>query len=719
MSLASQAGTAAGTAAATGAAVSLWWGAARYTGPVRRAYRWFAVAAALWGVGVVTAQLLAAPAAAVAVPLSFGDLPSLLAVPVMAAGMVRLAAAGSRAPAGELAAAGGLAAADQRPADARPADARPAEDARSPGTTRAFAGPPRWMRGQGGSATSVADGYVLASALFLIGWVAVYRMVFLRADLGPATFAVELIHPLTDLVLLGAGLPLAAAAGRRGVLPYLAVLLIAIGDSLSVGARILGMPPGLAALLVQAAGLVLLGCAPWTGDGRWAGALPRGRLIPGSRRPDGASPAVPTAATAAAAAAAGLAAAVLVVWSLTGESADRPVVVAVAGGMLAVLALRLAGMVRRANSAAGIWHESRQRFHDLADRTSDVVLLCDLGGVIRYASRAATGYGYQPDSLLGTPLSDLLHPEDRAGGTRAVRRAVTEGREHVGRYPCRVRAADGTWRHVESTVSRYREPGGQAYLLVTARDVSAQVALRRQVTHLTFHDGLTGLPNRAYAEQRARAEAGTAPAQPALHGVILIDLDHFTSVNAEFGHSGGDVLLAQVARRLRAAVPSQDTVARWGGDEFAVLIESTGSPDEVVDMAERLARGIASPAFRAADTDVSLTASVGVAFAGSSQAGQVWQRADMAMSRAKERGGARVEVFQAPAGPEPAGPEPAGPEPADGPAAPPGDPGAAGPAGSGAAPAVAAPAGAAPEAGGEARTGTASGVPGPAQAAAC
>ena len=699
MSLASQAGTAAGTVAAAGAAVSLWWGAARYTGPLRRAYRWFAIAAALWGAGVITAQLLAAPAADAAVPLSFGDLPSLLAVPVMAAGMVRLAAAGSRAAAGSPAAAGSGAAADEPGAAGhRPlADPDPGVQARAPGAPRPFARPPRWMRGQGGTGTSIADGYLLASALFMIGWVAIYRLVFLRAGLGPATFAVELVHPLAELVLLGAGLPLAVAAGRRGVLPYLAVLLIAAGDSMAVGARILGQPPGLAGLLVQAAGLVLLGCAPWLGEGRWAGALP-GRLIPGAQRPDGWGRPVPAAA-AVATAAAGLAAVVLVVWALAGESADRPVLGVVAGGMLAVLALRLAGLLRQANSAAGAWQESRQRFRDLADRTSDVVLLCDLGGVIRYASRATTGYGYQPDSLSGTSLSGLLHPEDRAGATRAARRVVTDAGDRVIRYSCRVRAADGTWRHVESTVSRYAESGGQTYLLVTARDVSAQVALRRQVTHLTFYDGLTGLPNRAYAEQRARAETGTALAQPALHGVILIDLDHFTAINAQYGHSAGDVLLAQVARRLRAAVPPQDTVARWGGDEFAVLIESTGSPDEVVDMAERLAGGIAAPAFRAADRDVSLTASLGVAFAGHSQAGQVWRRADMAMSKAKERGGGgRVEIFQAPAGQEPTG---------DG-GAPPGGPGAAGPAGSDAG----------PTAGSEAKTSTASGVPGAAKAAA-
>jgi diguanylate cyclase (GGDEF)-like protein/PAS domain S-box-containing protein len=711
MSLASQAGTVAATAAAAGAAISLWWGAASYTGPLRRAYRWFAIAAALWGAGVVTAHLLAVPSADTAVPLSFGDLPSLLAVPVMAAGLVRLAAAGRRPAAGARAAAGEPAAASEPTAAGEPAapshrsaaHAHPVAEGQWPGGLRPFAGPPRWLQGQDGTGTSIADSYLLASALFLIGWVTIFRLVFLRAGLGPATFAVEMIHPLADLVLLGAGLPLAVAAGRRGVLPYLAVLFVAIGDSMAVGARMLGMPPGLAALLVQAAGLVLLGCAPWAGDGRWAGALP-GRLIPGARRPDG--PGLPVPAVAAiATAAAGLAAMVLVVWALTGENADRPVVGVVAGGMLAVLALRLAGLLRRANSAAGLWQESRQRFRDLADRTSDVVLLCDTDGVIRYASRAATGYGYQPDGLPGTALSGLLHPEDRAGGIRAVRRALADAAGPVVRYPCRVRAADGTWRHAEATVSRYLEPGGQAHLLVTARDVSAEVALRRQVTHLTFHDGLTGLPNRTYAEQRARSEAGTAPAQPAVHGVILIDLDHFTSVNAEYGHSAGDVLLAQVARRLRAAVTPQDTVARWGGDEFAVLIESTGRQDEVVDMAKRLARGIAAPAFRAADREISLTASLGVAFAGRSQAGQVWRRADLAMSKAKERGGGRVEVFQAPAGPETAGEGTARP----------GDPGASGPAGSVAGTVSSGPG---PTVGSEAGAGTSRGVPGT-QAAAC
>ena len=312
---------------------------------------------------------------------------------------------------------------------------------------------------------------------------------------------------------------------------------------------------------------------------------------------------MPGVATAAAAVAAATAALVIIGWALAGESMDRPVVAVVAGTTLLALALRVLRLLRRENSAVWIWHESRQRFRELADRTTDVVLLCDLSGVIRYASRAVAGYGYTPEALVGTPLADLLHPGG-PGGRHQGGPPGGDRRRQPGRpVPLPVRAADGTWRHVESTVSRFREPGGPAQLLVTARDMSAQVALRRQVTHLTFHDGLTGLPNRAYVEQRVREvpgpaapAPGTASPAPSIAGIILLDLDHFTAVNATVGHGAGDVLLAQVGRRLRAAVPPQDTVARWGGDEFAVLVEGAVSAEEIADMAERLARSVASSA---------------------------------------------------------------------------------------------------------------------------
>jgi diguanylate cyclase (GGDEF)-like protein len=195
-------------------------------------------------------------------------------------------------------------------------------------------------------------------------------------------------------------------------------------------------------------------------------------------------------------------------------------------------------------------------------------------------------------------------------------------------------------------VLRYRVPGEPDQLLVTARDVSDQVALRQQVTHLTFHDGLTGLPNRAYVEERAR-DVLRETDKSRRSGMIFLDLDGFTAVNDSIGHGAGDLVLAQAARRLRAAAPAHDTVARWGGDEFAVLIEGASGPQEIAEIAERLVGTIASEPFRVADHQVTLTASVGVALADGDTAGLVLRNADVAMARAKDSGGGRVEVYAA------------------------------------------------------------------------
>jgi diguanylate cyclase (GGDEF)-like protein len=244
-----------------------------------------------------------------------------------------------------------------------------------------------------------------------------------------------------------------------------------------------------------------------------------------------------------------------------------------------------------------------------------------------------------------------------------------------GRFPARVRAADGTWRHVESTVLRYQvpsvapaggygsfahsaqhaRPGQRSQILVTARDVSDQMALRQQVAHLTFHDGLTGLPNRAYLEERTRDVLRAGSPSPQV-GVVFLDLDRFTAVNDSVGHSAGDLVLAQAARRMRAAVPVHDTVARWGSDEFAVLVENAAGAAEVAEIAERLVGAIAAEPFQVAGQQVTLTASAGAAMAGRDPetpddpfdpVGLVLRNADVAMSRAREAGGDRVEIYAA------------------------------------------------------------------------
>src|SRR6516164_1020441 len=642
MSLAQLAASAVVLLAAIGAAVSLWRGAARQPWPDLRAYRWLTIAAGLICANVIVGQVAPPPAGSAAM-LSFTDLPSLLLLPVMVAGLAGLAATARSA----------------------------VPEAPSPRRSR---------RGLAGVGAYLADGYVLAAALFLIGWVTLFSAAYARSGSG-LSFARELVHPLVDLLVLCAALPLAQAAGRRGVAPYLALVAVTVGDALAVGARVAGTSPGIGAVAAQVVALGLLALTPWA-VGAWAA---------GTRWLDGAR----EVTTAAAAATAAVACVLVIGQAIAAGHPTGLMEILLVSTIAAVLAVRVVSLVRRVDVWSRVWQESGRQFRQLAERTSDVVLLCDVNGVIRYASHAVTGYGYGPDALRGTPAVDLLHPDDRAGGMQAIRRAMASKAQRPGRYRCRVRAEDGTWRHVEATVSRYRDPGQPDLVLITARDMSAQVALRRQVTHLTFHDGLTGLPNRAYAEQRAldvlgpgrgaTAAGGPAgepavpavpaagpPAKPAVPGVIVVDIDGFTAVNDARGRTAGDLVLAQVARRLRLVVSPKDTVARWGGDEFAVLTEGTVSAAGLADIAERLARGVASQPFRIGDSDLSITASVGAALADGGAPADMWRNAETALARAKAAGGGRVEMFGAS---DPAGPDDQEPAPAEAAASP--QPGAA------------------------------------------
>jgi diguanylate cyclase (GGDEF)-like protein/PAS domain S-box-containing protein len=567
-----------------GAAAALWFGTRDAGEQQRRGYRWLAAAALLWCAGLVAQQI-----DGVLTGLSFADLPSLLAVVATAIGIVLL---------------------NPR---------RDAED-RSP------------------ALPGLADGYVMAVALLVLGWITLFGAEFHHSGARPGTFLLDLIHPLADLAVLGALLPMVTAAWRRATLPYLALLAVAVSDSLAVGQRVNGGHLSLAAQLVAILAALLLGAAPWSEAGPRLTAVSRVRL-PGM------------ASAGAATVIAALTACVATIAVVLNGLVDAPSVglaLVIAGGAgVLVLAARVFMLVRENGLVLGMWRESSSNLRELASRTSDVVLVCDLAGTIRYASSAVAEYGYTPAELAGRRLTDLVHPEDRQGAVTAVRLEMAAA-PGEGRFPCRVRAADGTWRHIEATALRYDVPGADGQMLVTVRDVSDQVALRQQVAHLTFHDGLTGLPNRAYIEERARDVLSAHSTVRSGAGVIFLDLDRFTAVNDSVGHGAGDLVLAQAARRLRAAVPGHDTVARWGSDEFAVLVEQAAGPQEITEVASRLTTAVASEPFRVAGQAIALTASVGVALAGADtdQSAVVLRNADVAMSRAKDQGGDRVEVYQ-------------------------------------------------------------------------
>jgi diguanylate cyclase (GGDEF)-like protein len=173
----------------------------------------------------------------------------------------------------------------------------------------------------------------------------------------------------------------------------------------------------------------------------------------------------------------------------------------------------------------------------------------------------------------------------------------------------------------------------------------------RELDRRAVTDELTGLPNRAlFLDRLGHALDRHDPREggPVL-AVLFADLDEFKSVNDTLGHAAGDELLDEVARRIVAAVPGEDTVARFGGDEFAVLCESIDSAELALTTADRLERAISERPIRIDGHELTVSASIGIALSGDRSATPetLLRDADAAMYRAKAAGGGRSDLFHA------------------------------------------------------------------------
>jgi diguanylate cyclase (GGDEF)-like protein/PAS domain S-box-containing protein len=175
-------------------------------------------------------------------------------------------------------------------------------------------------------------------------------------------------------------------------------------------------------------------------------------------------------------------------------------------------------------------------------------------------------------------------------------------------------------------------------------------AFERQITdddirHRALHDPLTGLPNRVLFIDRLEQAIARLRRRRGPTAILVLDFDRFQLINDSLGHQVGDELLAAAAPRLRQAVRSSDTVARFGGDEFAILLEEIAGERDAIEMAQRIASVFTRP-FVLDGSEHFVTTSIGIALAeGGELAEDLIRDADAAMYRAKERGRARYELF--------------------------------------------------------------------------
>jgi Amt family ammonium transporter len=310
----------------------------------------------------------------------------------------------------------------------------------------------------------------------------------------------------------------------------------------------------------------------------------------------------------------------------------RPVVYANRPGRLILL-------MERSEGAAFADAGQSLLLEGLLNSVSEAVAVVYEGRIFHVNREFTRLFGYSAEECIGSSLEELIlpqgemvgEPERRGGGAIETRRRTRSGEE-----------IDVAVRSLPLALC-----GGVMGRCVTLRDIRQQKLANAKLQHSALHDELTGLANRALFLDRLRQTMARGERRPGSgYSVMFLDVDHFKQVNDSLGHAVGDRLLQEVAIRLVGCLRPEDTVSRFGGDEFALLVGDAAVDHDVARVAERIQAAICEPVWVGQD-EVLVSASIGIASGGAryQRPEEILRDADYAMYRAKVNGKRRHEVF--------------------------------------------------------------------------
>lgn len=325
-----------------------------------------------------------------------------------------------------------------------------------------------------------------------------------------------------------------------------------------------------------------------------------------------------------------------------GLSADTP--------YLRVL-LRLSGQICSAlerQRAIVRLRESEERFASTVELAA--IGICHVGkaGRIIHVNRQMTEIlGYTREELLSKSVKDLSHPEDRNATEEYLGRLAAKEIDSF-RIEKRYVRKDGeaVWVRI-NTVMKWDADGNPLHHISVVEDISDRKAAEARIAHLATHDDLTGLPNKAlFNEILSRTVLTHARRNDCTFALLFIDLDRFKAINDSLGHQAGDSILRMAADKIGRCVRKSDCVARFGGDEFVVLLDCL---EEAAD-GESIARKISGALQETANVrghECRMTASIGVALwpEDGADAEALMRNADVAMYAAKQDGRNRVQRY--------------------------------------------------------------------------
>ncbi|MET0982398.1 MAG: PAS domain S-box protein, partial [Telluria sp.] len=285
--------------------------------------------------------------------------------------------------------------------------------------------------------------------------------------------------------------------------------------------------------------------------------------------------------------------------------------------------------------------KSEQRFRNLFQQAADSIIIADPTlRIIAANGRACSNFGYTEEEFLALSVRDI--DSGYAYGAE-LEAALGDGQTQLLRIKKRRR--DGSTFPADVHISRFEDNGNEFFQAII-RDVTEREEAQNRLQELATHDTLTGLPNRALLGKRVQHLLDTCPHNASVAAMFL-DLDRFKEINDSFGHEFGDVLLCEVAARLRRVIRPNDVIARLGGDEFVIAAQCPAGQAAAGRIAEKLLDVLTTP-ITIAGQDVIIGASIGISLfpLDAPTKEQLFQAADTAMYRAKAAGRNRARFFE-------------------------------------------------------------------------
>ena len=265
--------------------------------------------------------------------------------------------------------------------------------------------------------------------------------------------------------------------------------------------------------------------------------------------------------------------------------------------------------------ASEVTRRREVRITKILQTITEAIIMADEVGTIEDINPAAESmFGISKQAAMGRNVKIFMKADEQVAYDEALPRHLNLGETAIPgelREATAIRA-NGTTFPVEITISEIDEGDGRRKFIRVLRDITARKQKFEQIEFLAHHDALTGLPNRHLFDDRLTQALIVAGRRRSRLALMFIDLDKFKRINDTLGHEAGDIVLKSVAARLLDRVRASDTVARVGGDEFAVILDDVGTNENAAQIAQGMIAALTSP-IEAGAEECTVGASIGIA----------------------------------------------------------------------------------------------------------